>query len=146
MPARIAEKHLSLVTRPLRRPKPKPCYWSSFRAPQFRANPSLRGFSTARSSHYEYQAQKTETPRWQATPPRMKAPFRSKPPVYNNEFSVNGDPALLDRFYETYLGKGGQRMLTEEVKWLAVTHKSFDHGRRGYNERLAFFGQAGHYH
>ena len=31
-------------------------------------------------------------------------------------------------------------MLTDEVKWLAVTHKSFDHGRRGYNDRLAFFG------
>jgi len=32
-------------------------------------------------------------------------------------------------------------MLTEEVKWLAVTHKSFDQGRRGYNDRLAFFGR-----
>ena len=31
-------------------------------------------------------------------------------------------------------------MLTEEVKWLAVTHKSFDHGKRGYNDRLAFLG------
>lgn len=24
--------------------------------------------------------------------------------------------------------------------WLCVTHKGFDHGRRGYNDRLAFFG------
>ena len=32
-------------------------------------------------------------------------------------------------------------MLTEEVKWLAVTHKSFDHGKRGYNDRLAFLGK-----
>lgn len=32
-------------------------------------------------------------------------------------------------------------MLTDEVKWLAVTHKSFDHGRRGFNDRLAFLGQ-----
>lgn len=31
-------------------------------------------------------------------------------------------------------------MLTDEVKWLAVTHKSFDHGRRGFNDRLAFLG------
>lgn len=31
-------------------------------------------------------------------------------------------------------------MLTDEVKWLAITHKSFDHGKRGYNDRLAFLG------
>lgn len=38
------------------------------------------------------------------------------------------------------LGNGGNELLTEEVKWLAVTHKSFDHGRRGYNDRLALMG------
>ena len=32
-------------------------------------------------------------------------------------------------------------MLSEETKWLAVTHKSFDHGRRGFNDRLAFLGK-----
>lgn len=32
-------------------------------------------------------------------------------------------------------------MLTDEVKWLAITHKSFDQGRRGFNDRLAFFGR-----
>jgi len=26
-------------------------------------------------------------------------------------------------------------------KWLAVTHKSFDHGRQGFNDRLAFLGK-----
>lgn len=26
-------------------------------------------------------------------------------------------------------------------QWLAVTHKSFDHGRRGFNDRLAFLGK-----
>jgi len=26
-------------------------------------------------------------------------------------------------------------------QWLAVTHKSFDHARRGFNDRLAFFGK-----
>lgn len=31
-------------------------------------------------------------------------------------------------------------MLSEEIKWLAVTHKSFDQGRRGYNDRLALLG------
>jgi len=32
-------------------------------------------------------------------------------------------------------------MLTEEVKWLAITHKSFDQGRRGFNDRLSFLGR-----
>jgi len=32
-------------------------------------------------------------------------------------------------------------VLPEEIKWLAVTHKSFDQGRRGFNDRLAFFGK-----
>lgn len=70
----------------------------------------------------------------------MTAPFRSKPHVLDNEFPVNEDPAILDQFYTKVLGNGGDKLLTEEVKWLAVTHKSFDHGRRGYNDRLAFFG------
>lgn len=81
-----------------------------------------------------------EGPRWASTPPRMKAPFRSKPPVANNDFQVNTDPKYLDSVYQRVLGTGGDEILTEEVKWLAVTHKSFDHGRRGYNDRLAFLG------
>lgn len=31
-------------------------------------------------------------------------------------------------------------MLTR-LQWLAVTHKSFDHARRGFNDRLAFLGK-----
>ncbi|MCJ1453955.1 hypothetical protein MMC28_004305 [Mycoblastus sanguinarius] len=71
----------------------------------------------------------------------MMAPFRSKPPVVNNDFLVNESQEKLDRVYLRVLGRGGDRMLTDEVKWLAVTHKSFDHGRRGYNDRLAFLGR-----
>ena len=81
------------------------------------------------------------TPRWKSTPARYKAPVRSKPPVLNNDFPVNEDPARLDKAYVRVLGRGGEAMLTEEVKWLAVTHKSFDHGKRGYNDRLAFLGR-----
>ena len=80
-------------------------------------------------------------PRWKVTPPRMTAPVRSKPPVLDNEFFVNEDPEKLDRVLVWVLGKDGDKMLTEEVKWLVVTHKSFDHGRRGYNDRLAFLGK-----
>ena len=79
-------------------------------------------------------------PRWQSTPPRMMAPIRSKPPVANNDFPVNEDPERLDKVYDRILGRGGRNMLTEEVKWLAVTHKSFDHGRRGFNDRLTYLG------
>ena len=79
-------------------------------------------------------------PRWLVTPPRMRAPFRSKPPVYGNDFTCNEDPGRLDRAYIKTLGKGGNDLLTEDVKWLAVTHKSFDHGRRGFNDRLAYLG------
>lgn len=55
-------------------------------------------------------------------------------------FHVNSDPEVLDRFYIRMLGNEGDKFLSEEVKWLAVTHKSFDQGRRGFNDRLAFLG------
>lgn len=71
----------------------------------------------------------------------MMAPVRSKPPVANNDFPVNADPERLDKVYDRVLGRGGCDMLTEEVKWLAITHKSFDHGRRGFNDRLSFLGK-----
>jgi large subunit ribosomal protein L15 len=53
---------------------------------------------------------------------------------------VNSDPALLDQFYIRMLGNGGDKVLSDELKWLVVTHKSFDQGRRGFNDRLAFIG------
>ena len=80
-------------------------------------------------------------PRWAQTPPAMKAPVRIRPAPPDNYYAVNGDPARLDAVYVRILGEGGDAMLTDEAKWLAVTHKSFDHGRRGYNDRLAFFGR-----
>ena len=72
----------------------------------------------------------------------MTAPVRIRPAPMNNDFTVNEDPNKLNAVYVRILGEGGDTMLTDEVKWLAVTHKSFDHGRRGYNDRLAFFGRA----
>lgn len=32
-------------------------------------------------------------------------------------------------------------MLSDEVKWIAITHKTFDQGKRGFNDRLAYFGK-----
>lgn len=55
-------------------------------------------------------------------------------------FKVNEDPKRLDDAYVRMLGPGGDKVLNDEAKWLAVTHKSFDHGRRGFNDRLAYLG------
>ncbi|KAJ5637168.1 hypothetical protein N7490_007047 [Penicillium lividum] len=82
-----------------------------------------------------------DQPRWSYTPPKAKAPFsmrmHSKRPAFHN----NSDPEILDQFYIRMLGNGGEKLLSDEVKWLAVTHKSFDQGRRGFNDRLAFLGK-----
>ena len=109
--------------------------------------PATKSFSTSNARRREEERYgnrgrdlREGTPRWKSTPARYKAPVRSKPPVLDNDFVVNEDPARLDRVYGRVLGRGGETMLTEEVKWLAVTHKSFDHGKRGYNDRLAFLG------
>ncbi|PGH27234.1 hypothetical protein AJ80_01191 [Polytolypa hystricis UAMH7299] len=81
-------------------------------------------------------------PRWQHTPPAMKAPVRLRGGNPNAlEFPVNSDPAVLDEFYSRMLGSGGVKTLSEEIKWQAVTHKSFDQGRRGFNDRLAYLGK-----
>lgn len=76
----------------------------------------------------------------------MTAPIKhravGKPPKDPRfHWKVNSDPEVLNQMYNKFLGPGGEYMLTEEVKWLAVTHKSFDQGRRGYNDRLAFLGE-----
>ena len=70
----------------------------------------------------------------------MTAPYRIKPLPEGNEFPVNEDAGKLDEMYRRLLGENGEAMLSEEVKWLAVTHKSFDHGRRGFNDRLSLEG------
>jgi len=71
----------------------------------------------------------------------MKAPFQPRVRDPSKAYEVNDDPAKLDSMYIKLLGRGGDQTLTDEVKWLAVTHKSFDQGRRGFNDRLAFFGK-----
>jgi hypothetical protein len=70
----------------------------------------------------------------------MMAPFRTRPPAKGGVYKVNEDPKRLDDAYIRMLGNGGDKVLSEEVKWLAVTHKSFDHGKRGFNDRLAYLG------
>ncbi|KAM0421543.1 hypothetical protein ACHAPT_010717 [Fusarium lateritium] len=82
-------------------------------------------------------------PRWSQTPAGMKAPLQldfAKNP-HNKVWTVNNDPRKLDEVYDRLLGQGGSKLLPDELKWLAVTHKSFDQGRRGFNDRLALLGR-----
>ena len=78
-------------------------------------------------------------PRWQTTPRGMTMPFRIRPKPQNSEWRCNDDPRRLAEFYSRFLG--ADKMLSEEVGWLAVTHKSFDQGKRGFNDRLSYLGE-----
>lgn len=135
---------LALTSKSLRPPITCRCAQVAHNRIPLRPSPVSFSTSTTSSSPYDEQRQpqySQDRPRWQQTPSRMTAPFRSKPPTkVPNEFEVNEDPQLLDDVLVRVLGKDGDKMLTDEVKWLAITHKSFDHGRRGYNDRLAFIG------
>ncbi|KAK2616937.1 hypothetical protein QQS21_000026 [Conoideocrella luteorostrata] len=114
--------------------------------------PCLRTYATETtpSTPESFQVPKSQNttpepslPRWSQTPAGMKAPMQldhAKSPR-NKVWSVNNDPAKLDEMYDRLLGPGGSRMLPEELKWLAVTHKSFDQGRRGFNDKLALMGR-----
>ncbi|KAI1376545.1 ribonuclease-III-like-domain-containing protein [Hypoxylon crocopeplum] len=106
-------------------------------APSYRPTTSF-STSTARPSE-----QVDDRQRWTFTPERMKAPFSQhiiKDPT-RSHWKVNEDPKKLDGVLNNFLGRDGERMLPDELKWLAVTHKSFDQGRRGFNDRLAFLGR-----
>lgn len=118
----------------------------------FRSAASLRACYTTESSSSSSSSSTTQSPaaesasapRWSRTPPAMKAPIQmdfSKNPK-NKIWVCNSDPHVLDDMYNRLLGPGGSKMLPEELKWLAVTHKSFDHGRRGFNDRLALLGRS----
>ncbi|KAI8630369.1 RNase III domain-containing protein [Xylariaceae sp. FL1651] len=101
---------------------------------------STCSFATTASQSSEATA---ELPRWSYTPERMKAPFSphiTQDPL-RSRWKVNDDPKKLDEALNNFLGRDGERLLPEELKWLAVTHKSFDQGRRGFNDRLAFLGR-----
>jgi len=71
----------------------------------------------------------------------MMAPFSVRIKDPSKAWTVNKDPQRLDQMYIRFLGQGGHNILNDELKWLAITHKSFDQGRRGFNDRLAFFGR-----
>jgi len=69
-------------------------------------------------------------------------PVRVRPSHQAGVFKVNSDPEKLDTALTRMIGNSAASMLPEEIKWLAVTHKSFDHGRRGNNDRLSYLGMS----
>jgi large subunit ribosomal protein L15 len=99
--------------------------------------------ATRATDALETAAERKERPRWSYTPERMKGPGFSINIVKDPSRTIwhnNDDPAKLDAMYTRLLGPKGDRVLPDEIKWLAITHKSFDQGRRGFNTRLAYFG------
>ncbi|KAL9085594.1 MAG: hypothetical protein Q9165_007494 [Trypethelium subeluteriae] len=98
-------------------------------------------FTTSLRSRIEEDVDPADRPRWQQTPKAMVAPIPTNVKREHIRFRVNESQEKLDEVYVRILGAGGDKLLPEEVKWLAVTHKSFDHGRRGFNDRLAYFGK-----
>ena len=103
----------------------------------YRVQTQSRNLSTSKPRYEEESRQ-----RWAHTPERMKAPVSMNFHNKDSRWPVNESPERLDEFYQQLLGDGGSELLGEEVKWLAVTHKTFDQGRRGYNDRLAFLGKS----
>ncbi|TKA29532.1 hypothetical protein B0A50_03545 [Salinomyces thailandicus] len=85
----------------------------------------------------------------------MRMPFGLRPKPLGPVWRVNDKQEPLDEMYDRLIGRVGESaakeqglkgsrgrdMLAEDVKWLAITHKSFDHGRQGFNDRLAFLGK-----
>ena len=100
-------------------------------------------FSTSPPRRNAVPTDEDSRPRWSYTPERMKAPFSphiTRDPT-RRVWHVNNDPKKLDAALVKFFGRDGDRLLPDELKWLAVTHKSFDQGRRGFNDRLAFLGR-----
>lgn len=103
---------------------------------------SRRTFSTTSDRSYQTTTTEGVPPRWQQTPKAMAMPVRIRPMRQPNVFKVNSDPEKLDAALNRMIGNSAASMLPEEIKWLAVTHKSFDHGRRGNNDRLSYLGMS----
>ena len=143
MASKVLPSHIfSSIARPARRTAPVIfCASSSPSACLHNQRASQRRqTSTASSPPQASTVDETSTPRWQSTPPAMKAPVRIRGPEFDPNATVNSDPKKLDGFYARMLGDHSDKTLSEEVKWQAVTHKSFDQGRRGFNDRLAYLG------
>ncbi|KAI5786491.1 ribonuclease-III-like-domain-containing protein [Peziza echinospora] len=95
--------------------------------------------STTPSIKREYSLPRTSL--YEHTRPQPRAPHRVRAPA--QEFKVNDSLEALDNMYERLFGRGkeGVALLPEDLRWQAVTHLSFDHGRQPFNNKLAFMGR-----
>ncbi|SMQ53712.1 unnamed protein product [Zymoseptoria tritici ST99CH_1A5] len=87
-----------------------------------------------------------DQPRWKSTPPAMKMPVRLRPEPSQPVWVINRDEEKVNAVFDAFLGplagkQKGRELLDEETKWLTLTHKSFEHGRQGFNARLSFLGR-----
>lgn len=139
MSSKLSVPSLKAFSRPLR-PRKVSKFQCQHTPREIADASSRRGFAAATARLNPSQSAEEPRPRWSYTPERMIAPHSLKKHKPDNQWIVNESPEKLDAFYTRLLGDGGDKLLTDEVKWLAITHKSFDQGRRGYNDRLAFFG------
>lgn len=142
MASKALPPHISSIARPGRRRAAVAFFASSSRSscPHSRSASQRRQTSTASSPPQSSTVDETSTPRWQYTPAATKAPVRIRGPEFDPDTTVNSDPKKLDAFYARMLGDHSDKTLSDEVKWQAITHKSFDQGRRGFNDRLAYLG------
>lgn len=95
---------------------------------------------TSERPTYEKKPQRLEykpLKKYQNVRPQPMAPF---PTRVRQPYAVNDSPKKLDEMYAELFGEGEEFKLPQELKWQAVTHKSFDHGRQPYNEKLAYLG------
>lgn len=76
---------------------------------------------------------------YEYTRPQPRAPVKHRQTA--QQFEVNDSQTVLDEMYWKLLGPQGVDILTPELRWQAVTHASFDHGRQPYNNKLAFLGR-----
>jgi len=134
MASKRSINYISTIARPQRTRLISQRTYSTLNADESRSSAKHK-----RIFHSETDPEPFSRPRWAQTPQAMKAPFRS-PMNPKSLYKCNNDPAILDAAYVRILGRDGDKVLSEEVKWLAVTHKSFDQGRRGFNDRLSYLG------
>ncbi|KXT17585.1 hypothetical protein AC579_6165 [Pseudocercospora musae] len=88
----------------------------------------------------------SQLPRWKQTPPALTMPIRLRAQPNQPVWEANTDDERLDQAYDSFCGrvagnKRGRDLLSEEVKWTAITHKSHTHGTQGFNDRLAYLGK-----
>nr|POE65638.1 hypothetical protein CFP56_58744 [Quercus suber] len=106
-------------------------------------------FSTSSTRHQRTRdtaSAAEDSPRWMKVPHRMRMPLRLRPEPKGPVWKVNTEQEPVDEMYDKFLHKSGGRMegrtvLPDEIKWLALTHKSFEHGAMGNSDRLAFLGK-----